>query len=383
MVDKIKDAVGMGPHSGTTGYDNRRDQPGYGTPGYDNYGQPRKEGMVDKVKDAAGMGPHSGTHPHDATRGPFTGQDYTNINHPSEERGFGGGLGHPHGTNTGYDQSHGLGSGLGTGHHHDGVRVVPGSIPVVGTGEHRVEPGYDASRGHVGHNHHGTTTGSPRKEGIVEKIKDAVGMGHKDNVAHTYPGTTTGTILPNTYGTSDAGTLGHGHHGNTPSTYGSTPGYSHNSMVDTGLGHERHPGSNTGYPHETVGDRVKDAVGVGHHDTAGYPHTTTSAYPGSTTGYPHETMGDKVKDAVGVGPQHGTDYDHERRGKGFEDTSGMMHGTKTGPGYDGTRAGNATGYDDTNMDYPHNDANAYGIDNNAPRKKGLMTKIKEKLPGHN
>ena len=148
MVDKVKDAVGMGPHSGTTGYDARRDQPGYGTPGYDNYGQPR-EGMVDKVKDAVGVGPHSGAYPHDGTRG----EDYTNVNHPSSATGFGGGLGHPHGTTTtGYDQS-GLGSGLGTGHHHDhdGVRVVPGNIPMADFGERRVEPGYDASRGHIGH----------------------------------------------------------------------------------------------------------------------------------------------------------------------------------------------------------------------------------------
>ncbi|KAG0559889.1 hypothetical protein KC19_10G136800 [Ceratodon purpureus] len=372
MVDKMKDAAGVGPHSGTTGYDARRDQPGYGTPGYDNYGQPR-EGMVDKVKDAVGVGPHSGAYPHDGTRG----EDYTNVNHPSSATGFGGGLGHPHGTTTtGYDQS-GLGSGLGTGHHHDhdGVRVVPGNIPMADFGERRVEPGYDASRGHIGHTHQGTLTGSPRKEGIVEKIKDAVGMNKHDNVAHTYPGTTMGTVLPNTYGTGEPGLL---HHGNTAST---TPGYSHNHMVDTGLGHERHPGSNTGYPHETLGERVEDAVGVGQHGAAGYPHNTTSEYPGSTTGYPHETMGDKVKDAVGVGPHHGvgdTDYDHERRGKGFEDTTGMMHDTKTGPGYDATRTGGGTGYDETNVDYPHNDANAYGIDS-APPKKGIMTKIKEKL----
>jgi hypothetical protein len=53
MVDRAKDAVGVGPNSG---YDNRRDEPGYGNQGY---GQPR-EGVVDRTKDAVGMGPNSG-----------------------------------------------------------------------------------------------------------------------------------------------------------------------------------------------------------------------------------------------------------------------------------------------------------------------------------
>jgi hypothetical protein len=355
MVDRVKDAVGMGPHSGNNarrdepgydnygnpmrdepGYDNygnpRREgvvgapgvvphsgEPGYGTPGYDNYGNPRREGVVDRMKDAVGMGPHTG-----ATRG----ENHTNVNPPNSGTGLGH---HPHGTTTGYDHS-GVNTGFGTGHHHDDVHVVSGTIPMVAMGERRVEPGYDASKGHIGHNHHGTLTGSPRKEGIVEKIKDAVGVGKHDNATHTHPGTTTGTVVPNTYGRDEPGLL---NHGNT-----TTPGsYSHNHMVDTGLGHERHPGSSTGYPHE--------AVRTGHT-------------------YPHETVGDPAKVSS-------SDSDSERRG-----ITGAMHDTRTGHGYDATRAGPGTGYDDANVSYPHNDAAAYGVEG-APPKKGIMTKIKEKL----
>jgi hypothetical protein len=118
------------PGLGNQGY-NQSNQPGLGNQGYDQtnqpgvgnqggYGQPR-EGIVNRAKDAVGVGPNSGynqNQPGVGNQGGY-GQGYDpNVNHPSGERGFGGGLG-AQGTNPGYDQN--VGTGYGNNPRREGV----------------------------------------------------------------------------------------------------------------------------------------------------------------------------------------------------------------------------------------------------------------------
>lgn len=334
VVDRTKDAVGMGPNSG---YDNRRDEPGYGTqgygqpregmvdrakdavgmgpnsgndnrrdqPGYDNYGNPQREGVVDKMKDAVGMGPNSGR-PYNAS------QEYNpNVNHSSEERGFGGGLGHPHGTNTGYDQSQNLGSGY----------------------DNRMATGADAY-------------GQPRRAGVVDKMKDVAGVGPNSG----YDDRTRTGIDAYVHGNHPGGMQDRITGVNEPTMLEGRYGVQGVGHPDGALGVGEH------VPENVLGERRTEP---GYDMSKGH---ISDHLPGHKTG--HGTR---------LG-HHDTDYD-ETRGKGFEDTTGA-NTTKTGTGgdyYDETNTGTGTGYDDT--DVHHHSGTA-------PPKKGLMTKIKEKLPGH-
>lgn len=284
-LDRAKDAVGMAPHSG---HDNRRDEPGYGTQGY---GQPR-EGMVDRAKDAVGMGPHSGS---DNRRGQ-PGYDNPNVNHPSEERGFGGGLGQPEGTNTGYDQSENLGSGY----------------------DNRMATGADAY-------------GQPRREGMVDRMTDGVGVGPNSG----YDDRTRTGIDAYVHGNHPAGMQDR------------VTGVNEPTMLQQGGDMNLPAGQHV--PASVLGERRTEP---------GYD-MATGTHP------PSEKLG------TGLGHHVKTDYD-ERRGKGFEDTAGA-YGTNTGTGvdnYDGTNTGTETGYDDTDVQHGTG---------TAPPKKGIVTKIKEKL----
>jgi hypothetical protein len=246
MVDRTKDAMGVGPN------DNRRNQTGY-----DNYGNPQREGVVDKMKDAVGIGPNTGR-PH--------GEYNPNVNHPSEERGFGGGLGNPHG----YDQSPDLGTGY----------------------ENRMATGADAY-------------GQPRGEGVVDRMKDDVGVG------------------PNSgYGVQDRVT-----------------GVNEPTRLDQSGDMNLPPGQHV--PQSVLGERRTE--------------------PGYDMSKGH--LSDKL------GGYHGIEYD-ERRGKGYEDTAGGYDARTGTDTYDATNTGAETGYDDTDVQH------GTGA---APPKKGLMTKIKEKI----
>jgi hypothetical protein len=310
MVDRAKDTVGVGPNSG---YDNRRDQPGY-----DNYGNPQREGVVDNMKGAVGMGPNTGR-PYDASH------EYNpNVNHPSEVRGFGGGLGHPQGTNTGYDQSQNLGSGY----------------------DNRMATGADAY-------------GQPRREGMVDKTKDEVGVGPNSGYDDR---TRTGM---------DAYV-----HGNHPAgMQDRITGVNEPTMLDQSGDMNLPAGQHV--PQSVLGER-----------------RTEPGYDMSTGHLSDKLGGHHTSPGTGMG-HHGTDYD-ETRGKGFEDTAGAYDtktgtgvdnydgtktgtgvdnydGTKTGTGvdnYDGTNTGTETGYDDTGVQHGTG---------TAPPKKGIMTKIKEKI----
>jgi hypothetical protein len=174
IVDRAKDVVGMGPND-------RRNEQGYGAQGYN---QPRQEGIVDKAKDAIGMGPNDRRNEQG-----YGAQGYNpNREHLSEATGFGGG--------PGYDQSQNLGTGYENriatgadaysrpgegyddrtrtgmdayvhGNHPPGMqdRITgvnePGildsslmnlthgqHVPENALGERRTEPGYDMSTGH-------------------------------------------------------------------------------------------------------------------------------------------------------------------------------------------------------------------------------------------
>jgi len=276
---------------------------------------------MDKVKDAVGVGPRS----HGAAPGQ---QGYNpNVNHPSEETGFGGGLGqHPHG---GHDQ---LGGGYNTG----------------------MATGADAY-----------TQSQPRREGVVGKAKDAVGVGpnsgydartqtgndayvhgnHPVGMQDRVQGVNEPTLLGGEQGAGRRdGVLSQGEH--VPeSLLGETrtePGY------DASKGHL--PGH--GGHHQKLGDTGTGLGGLGNTGTGLGGHHNT----GTDTSDIDERRGKGFEDKLGTGT--GTGTDHTSTGADTYD------GTTTGTGT-GTGTGIGSGYDDTTT-------------GTAP-KKGLMTKIKEKI----
>jgi len=405
MLDKAKDAVGMGPNSGSRygepGYDQSRT--GYGEHGHNN--QPR-EGMLDKAKDAVGMGPNSGNRygepGYDQTR---TGYGEHGYNQPREgivdkakdAVGMGPNAGNRYGE-PGYDQSR---TGYGEPGYNqpregivdkakDAVGMGPNSGYGAGQGYRNNEPGYESRYGEPGYDQN-------RREGVVDKAKDAMGMG------------------PNTY--------------NHPSE---------NRGFGGGLGRENEPGYNTGmatgadaYRHEGVVDKMKDAAGVG--PNSGYDARMGTGHDAYVHGNHPHGMQDRIQGVNeptylsgphGIGGEHGLGRNDGILTGGEHIPQSMLGERRTEPGYDmskgthhlpghgehhtghgmgmggldstermrkgdddvydnkfsgtdhveGKFAGEQHGYDET----PYDDTTTH-TGTGAPPKKGLITKIKEKI----
>jgi hypothetical protein len=237
-----------------------------------------------------------------------TGEFNPNVNHPSEDRGFGGGLG--------YDQSKELGDGYHTG----------------------MATGADA---------YGQQQQQPRREGVTDNSGyDTRTQTGNDAYVH---GNHPPGMQDRIQGVNEPTMLG-GDHG-----------------VQAGVGrHDGVLGKGEHVPESMLGERRTEP---GYDASKGQVASHLPGHEGH-----HQKLG-----GTGLGSDTtNVDYD-ERRGKGHEDSKIGM-GTDTYDGsdkigtsadsYDATRAGTGISHDDTDVNYGSSAA---------PPKKGLMTKIKEKL----
>jgi hypothetical protein len=297
-VDKAKDAVGVGPHS-STGYHNQ--------PGYDNYGNPRQEGIVDRAKDVVGMGPNSGT-------GYNNQSGYDSYGNPRHE-----------GMLDKASDAVGMGPNSGTGYNN--------------------RPGYD-------------TYGDRSHEGIGDKVRDPIGTGPNSGYDSRTPTGTDAYV----HGNHPPGMQDRITGVNEPSILGGREnvdrhGFGHDGRQHHGL-LDNVPLQGDHIPETMVGERRVEpgydmTKSAGHHLTDLGHH----GHDSSVTGLDHHGHDSGV---TGLG-HHDTDY-VERRGKGFEDP--IDNKTRLGSDYDTTETGSGYGATDTDA---------------APHKKGIITKIKEKL----
>jgi hypothetical protein len=352
IVDRAKDAVGMGPNNNC-----------YDQPGYDNHGNRRQEGIVDRTKDAIGMGPDD--------RRNEQGYGTQGFNQPRQEGivdrakdavGMGP-------NNNRYDQP---------GYDNYGNRrqegIVDRTKDAIGMGpnDRRNEQGY----GTQGYS-------QPRQEGIVHRAKDAVGMG--PNVRRNEQGYGTQGYNPNREHPSEetgfGGGLGYDQSQNLGTGYEnrmatgadaySQPGEGYDERTRTGVDayvHGNHPAGMqdriTGVKEPSILDPSLMNLPHGQHvpENALGERRTEPGYDMSTGHRADYFDGDRTT-GTGVGHRD-IDYD-ENRGKRVGDAS--AHDTKTGTDYDKTETGcsdDTTGVHDVGS---------------APPKKGFMTKIKEKI----
>ncbi|KAM1156314.1 hypothetical protein ACFX13_027670 [Malus domestica] len=201
-----------------------------------------------------------------------------------------------------------------------------------------------------------------QKRGMMDKIKDKIpGTGgarraddHYSSHAHTGIGTT-GTG----YGTTAAPSTGgeYRERGLMDKIKDKIPGTGGRTDHPTPYGGTTYTGE---HQHEGIADKIKDKIpGTGHRDDAYSSHTTSTTAPyGGTTGQHHSTTGQHHSTTAPyggtTGQHHSTTGQHHSTTAPYGGTTGQHHSTTTP--YGGT-----TGQ--------HHE------------KKGIMDKIKEKLPG--